>query len=310
MAGAICFSDWAIGIPAGSIARSRLGCHRIVVNAARHATGLGWIVLLMCLAGCVPLGTPVVSEVSPAQAEAITGDVFVVRKGDTLYSIAWRAGKDHKTLAQINGIEPPFVIYPGQRLQLKPAPVPKTAPKPASVQPATRQSRSAKSTAPRTTTVAPAAQVKTKPKPKVQVSTAAVTGKKPPRQPAKSSKRTRLVWVRPIKQNPNVGFGNGSKGWDYQVRGKTRMRSASAGQVVYAGNGIAGYERLVIVKHSGNLLSAYSFNGRILVNEQQTVRTGQSLAELTSRNGNSQKVHFELRRDGNPINPKSLIKPG
>ena len=83
----------------------------------------------MCLAGCVPLGTPVVSEVSPAQAEAITGDVFVVRKGDTLYSIAWRAGKDHKTLAQINGIEPPFVIYPGQRLQLKPAPVPKTAPK-------------------------------------------------------------------------------------------------------------------------------------------------------------------------------------
>ena len=84
MAGAICFSDWAIGIPAGSIARSRLGCHRIVVNAARHATGLGWIVLLMCLAGCVPLGTPVVSEVSPAQAEAITGDVFVVRKGDTL----------------------------------------------------------------------------------------------------------------------------------------------------------------------------------------------------------------------------------
>ena len=264
----------------------------------------------MCLAGCVPLGTPVVSEVSPAQAEAITGDVFVVRKGDTLYSIAWRAGKDHKTLAQINGIEPPFVIYPGQRLQLKPAPVPKTAPKPASVQPATRQSRSAKSTAPRTTTVAPAAQVKTKPKPKVQVSTAEVTGKKPPRQPAKSSKRTPLVWVRPIKQNPNVGFGNGSKGWDYQVRGKTRMRSASAGQVVYAGNGIAGYERLVIVKHSGNLLSAYSFNGRILVNEQQTVRTGQSLAELASRNGNSQKVHFELRRDGNPINPKSLIKPG
>ena len=264
----------------------------------------------MCLAGCVPLGTPVVSEVSPAQAEAITGDVFVVRKGDTLYSIAWRAGKDHKTLAQINGIEPPFVIYPGQRLQLKPAPVPKTAPKPASVQPATRQSRSAKSTALRTTTVAPAAQVKTKPKPKVQVSTAMVPGKKPPRQPAKSSKRTPLVWVRPIKQNPNVGFGNGSKGWDYQVRGKTRMRSASAGQVVYAGNGIAGYERLVIVKHSGNLLSAYSFNGRILVNEQQTVRTGQSLAELTSRNGNSQKVHFELRRDGNPINPKSLIKPG
>lgn len=264
----------------------------------------------MCLAGCIPLGTPVVSEVSPAQAEAINGDVFVVRKGDTLYSIAWRAGKDYKTLAQINGIKTPFVIYPGQRLRLEAAPETKVAPPPASVQSSTGRSGSAKGTETRTTTVGPAAQVKTKPKPKAQVSTAAVTGKKPPRQPAKSSKRTPLVWVRPIKQNPSVGFGNGSKGWDYQVRGKIRMRSASAGQVVYAGNGIAGYERLVIVKHSGNLLSAYSFNGRILVNEQQLVRTGQSLAELTSRNSNNQKVHFELRRDGEPINPKSLIKPG
>ena len=87
------------------------------------------------------------------------------------------------------------------------------------------------------------------------------------------------------------------------------MRSASTGEVVYAGNGIAGYERLVIVKHSGNLLSAYSFNGRILVSEQQQVRTGQSLAELRPRNGNRQKVHFELRRNGEPINPKALIKP-
>ena len=88
------------------------------------------------------------------------------------------------------------------------------------------------------------------------------------------------------------------------------MRSASAGQVVYAGNGIAGYERLVIVKHSGNLLSAYSFNGRILVNEQQTVRTGQSLAELTSRN-----VVIAKRCTSNCAATailliQSLIKPG
>ena len=130
-----------------------------------------------------------------------------------------------------------------------------------------------------------------------------------PKKPAKSNKRSPLVWVRPIKQAPSVGFGNGSKGWDYKIQSKIRMRSASGGNVVYAGNGIAGYERLVIVKHTGNLLSAYSFNGRILVSEQQTVRTGQSLAELVSRNNNNQKVHFELRRDGKPINPKSLIKP-
>ena len=62
------------------------------------------------------------------------------------------------------------------------------------------------------------------------------------------------------------------------------------------------------VKHSGNLLSAYSFNGRILVSEQQRVRTGQSLAELRPRNSNRQKC-TELRRNGEPINPKALIKP-
>ena len=149
---------------------------------------------------------------------------------------------------------------------------------------------------------------KPKPKPKTQTS-ATVVAKTVSKKPAKSNKRAPLVWVRPIKQAPSVGFGNGSKGWDYQIQSKIRMRSASGGNVVYAGNGIAGYERLVIVKHTGNLLSAYSFNGRILVSEQQTVRTGQSLAELVSRNNNNQKVHFELRRDGKPINPKSLIKP-
>ena len=64
----------------------------------------------------VPLGKPVVSERS--QQPPISGNVFIVRPGDTLYSIAWRAGKDYKTLAQINGISAPFTIYPGQRLLL------------------------------------------------------------------------------------------------------------------------------------------------------------------------------------------------
>ena len=70
--------------------------------------------------------------------------------------------------------------------------------------------------------------------------------------------------------------------WEYQ-------NALSLGRkIVYAGNGIAGYERLVIVKHSGNLLSAYGLMDEFLVSEQQRVRTGQSLAELKPRNGNSQ----------------------
>ena len=267
----------------------------------------------MCLAACVPLGTPVVSERAPAQA--ITGDVFLVRKGDTLYSIAWRAGKDYKKLAQLNGISAPFVIYPGQRLRLVAPPATKEPPSPPVAAPS-RTVRTGDSVAKSAATAPePRAPVKVMPKgqgqskPKVKAKSSADVTKSAAKKASAPSKPAALAWVRPIKQNPSVDFGNGSKGWDYQVNGKIRMRTASGGQVVYAGNGIAGYERLVIVKHSGNLLSAYSFNGRILVSEQQTVRTGQSLAELAPRNGTRQKVHFELRRDGTPINPKSLIKP-
>tara|TARA_B100001057_G_scaffold272654_1_gene272957 strand:- start:2177 stop:3025 length:849 start_codon:yes stop_codon:yes gene_type:complete len=281
-----------------------------MVIATRHASGVAWVALLLCLAACVPLGTPVVSEGSPTQA--ITGEVFLVRKGDTLYSIAWRAGKDYKQLAQINGIAAPFVIYPGQRLRLVAPPETKAVP----ANPAAAPNRSAqisdaevKSPARGPELPRPKAEVRTPPKAKAQAKSRVGVAKPVPKKPATSSKRAALAWVRPIKQNPSVNFGNGSKGWDYQVNGRTRLRTASGGQVVYAGNGIAGYERLVIVKHSGNLLSAYSFNGRILVSEQQKVRTGESLAELVPRNGGRQKVHFELRRDGRPINPKSLIKP-
>ena len=282
-----------------------------MVDAARRISGIAYIALLLCLAGCVPLGTPMVSEVSRTQP--VTGDVFIVRKGDTLYSIAWRSGKDYKELAKINDIAAPFVIFPGQRLRLVAPPVAKTARKPTSIKPAAAQDRTAKISETRAS-VASSRQEKAKPKPKPKPkpktqTSATVVAKTVSKKPAKSNKRAPLVWVRPIKQAPSVGFGNGSKGWDYQIQSKIRMRSASGGNVVYAGNGIAGYERLVIVKHTGNLLSAYSFNGRILVSEQQTVRTGQSLAELVSRNNNNQKVHFELRRDGKPINPKSLIKP-
>ena len=260
----------------------------------------------------MPLGKPVVSEGS--QQPPISGNVFIVRPGDTLYSIAWRAGKDYKTLAQINGISAPFTIYPGQRLLLVAAePQGPVASTNAPVEKANPSRSVAAPPKPKAQASVPKPKPKTQAKAKTKVVSPAPE-KKPARQtvPKKSSPPRRsgaLTWVRPIKQNPSVAFGNGSKGWDYQVQGNIRMRSTSAGEVVYAGNGIAGYERLVIVKHSGNLLSAYSFNGRILVSEQQQVRTGQSLAELRPRNGNRQKVHFELRRNGEPINPKALIKP-
>ncbi len=78
--------------------------------------------------------------------------------------------------------------------------------------------------------------------------------------------------------------------------------------MVYAGNGIGGFERLIIVKHSNALLSAYSFNGVMAVVEQQSVKAGERLADIRSTGRTSQKLHFELRKDGDPINPTLMIR--
>jgi len=237
LASRICVINRPDGVSNGRIACCRCGCSCIVVVAARHASGLAWIAVLMCLAACVPLGTPVVSERAPAQA--ITGDVFLVRKGDTLYSIAWRAGKDYKKLAQLNGISAPFVIYPGQRLRLVAPPATKKAPKAPPSPSVAAPSRTvrisdsvAKSAATAPTPSAPSKVMPTgqgQSKPKATSKRNANVTKSAAKKVVAPSKSGALAWVRPIKQNPSVNFGNGSKGWDYQVNRKIRMRTASGG---------------------------------------------------------------------------------
>ncbi|MBP74492.1 MAG: peptidase M23, partial [Gammaproteobacteria bacterium] len=102
-------------------------------------------------------------------------------------------------------------------------------------------------------------------------------------------------------------FGSNNKGLDYAITARSRVRSTRSGEVVYAGNGIAGFERLVIVKHTTDLLSAYSFNGKIRVAEQQRISGGVIIAEILPRPGVGQKLHFEVRRKGQPINPAMLL---
>ena len=102
-------------------------------------------------------------------------------------------------------------------------------------------------------------------------------------------------------------FSKDNKGIDYVITSRSRVQSTRSGEVVYAGNGIAGFERLVIIKHSGELLSAYSFNGKMMVSEQQQVGGGSRIAEILPRPGVRQILHFEVRRMGKPVNPQSLL---
>jgi lipoprotein NlpD len=190
--------------------------------------------------------------------------MYTVRKGDTLYSIAWRFDREYQSLARLNGIKSPYRIYPGQTLKLKASST--------TARPATSRSSSSKRSS--TATVASA----------------------PP-----------SVWVWPAEGSVERGYGSGNKGIDIAVTTGTPVVSVAAGEVVYAGGGLRGFRHLVIVKHDSRYLSAYSLNDAPRVSEGRSVKAGGRLADVSAR-GAAAVVHFEVRRDGKPIDPRSVIR--
>ena len=87
------------------------------------------------------------------------------------------------------------------------------------------------------------------------------------------------------------------------------MLAAADGEVVYSGNGLLGYGELIIVKHAGEYLSAYAYNRKRLVGEGERVRAGQPIAEMGRRGGALDALHFEIRRDGQPVDPLQFLPP-
>ena len=266
------------------------------------------LLMLFALAGCLSKGQPLIADRSPqppadnpsrtAQPDTVrvvrheptrvqTPPVrearpirppkqYIVRPGDTLYSIAWRFNLDPRQVARLNSIPAPHTIFPGQLLRLTGNPVAQAS-KPAARAKVEKQ--------PTTSKAKPA------PKPRA-VKPIPATNK----------------WHWPVPDRPSQEFSRSSKGMDYLLAQDRAISAAGAGEVVYAGNGIGGYERLIIVRHAGNLLSAYSFSGKLAVSEGQSVKAGQKVADIIKVGRSSQKLHFELRAGGKPINPRSVIK--
>lgn len=94
-----------------------------------------------------------------------------------------------------------------------------------------------------------------------------------------------------------------------KIRGRTgqRVLAAEVGKVVYAGSGLIGYGRLIIIKHNKNYLSAYGYNRKILVKEGDQVAKGERIAEMGVDDSNKPLLHFEIRRNGTPVNPVKLL---
>lgn len=195
-------------------------------------------------------------------------DTYVVRPGDTLYAIAWRYQMDYRSLASSNGIRAPYTIYPGQRIRLDPAP---QAAEPA----------------------APRAEVPTRPSTRASI------------PPAPTALPT-AGWQPPTQAAVQRGFGDGNRGIEYRLGATDRILAANGGEVVYAGSGLGGYRHLVIIKHDPQYLSAYSFDRALAVREGQRIEAGGGVA-LASGADRASRLRFEVRRNGDPVNPGLLI---
>ena len=114
-------------------------------------------------------------------------------------------------------------------------------------------------------------------------------------------------WRWPVKGKILSKFSNQNNGIDIVAKEGAPIVAASAGKVVYAGSGLRGYGNLLILKHNTTYFSAYAHNRRLLVKEGAAVKTGEKIAELGSTGTDRAKLHFEIRKDGNPVDPLKYL---
>ncbi len=210
--------------------------------------------------------------------------LYWVKKGDTLISIAWRYGLDYKRLATANSIPPPYMIYIGQSLKLN----------------ETQHSNDDQ--------ISQAPTIANQPDSATSVSVAvdpvnnnfAVPQSVVPQLPGK------LSWQWPLLGKLVEQFGL-NKGIDIAVAKGSQVRAVAAGIVVYAGDGIHGYGNLLIIKHNDIYMSAYAYNSQLLVAEGELVKAGQKIAKVGLGPEQQARLHFEIRKNGQPIDPLLVL---
>lgn len=246
---------------------------------------------------------------------------YRIQRGDTLYSIAWRYKLDYKTLARWNNLSPPYKIIANKRLSLQET---KNKIQTAAI----KSNKLHKTPIPfhRKKNKESSERLKHVPKKTKRV---VVSKKKVIPHKKKSLKSIKKKKKINSKYNSATSIGktkkNSIKSWLLPTQGKVVSKFAqgktsnngvdivgklgqsiiaiAAGKVVYSGNGLKGYGRLIIVKHNKSFLSAYGHNEKLLVKEDDVVKKGQRIATMGSKDGNTPLLHFEIRRNGKPVDP-------
>ena len=213
---------------------------------------------------------------------------YTVKPGDTMIRIGLEAGQNWRDIARWNALENANLIEVGQVLRVVP-PVSETV----SVQP-----------------VAPTGRVESRPLDGSPVAGSAGAAPGATGAPVSSDPDENVVWSWPAA-GPVVAVFDDSKSKGLVIAGQAGdpVLAAADGRVVYAGSGLRGYGNLVIVKHNSTYLTAYAHNQALLVKEDEVVRRGQKIAEMGASDAERVQLHFEIRRQGRPIDPSRLLPP-
>lgn len=248
----------------------------------------------------VDLG-PAAQRPLSAQENADKSGYYTVKPGDTLIRIGLDTGQNWKDLARWNSLDNPNLIEVGQVLRVVP-------PGPVAVTSAVVTRPVASSTV--TTTGAPAAAPAASAAASAPAVVAApVTGATAAAAPAAGGDED-LAWMWPARGAILASFDEvKNKGVDIGGTAGDPVLAAADGRVVYVGASLRGYGNLVILKHNNTYLSAYAHNQLLLVKEDQTVRRGQKIAEMGSSDADRVKLHFEVRRQGKPVDPAKYLPP-
>jgi len=293
-------------------------CVRYRLQAGVKIKQLGISLLAMLLVACAgPSGTVPIDERGRGgqRADTVTSGYHTVQRGETLYQIAFRYGWDWKALASNNQMAAPYTIYPGQRINLNT----RAASRSATARPSSNTSIPRAATPVPTTSRSPVvSRPISQPTPGLTTTTtpapprAAATPSRPPATSATQASLPTTVagWNWPARGTLLARFqSNGSlnKGIDIAGQLGEPVKAAADGVVVYAGRGLIGYGEMIILKHDETYLSAYAHNSRLLVKEGDQVKVGQVVAEMGSSGTDRVKLHFEIRRKGQPVDPLAYL---
>ena len=259
-------------------------------------------------AGKATIGSPGVEAAEapkplPGADNAGRAGYYTVKPGDTMIRIGLENGQNWRDVVRWNGIENPNLIEVGQVLRVVPPGVDPAAVASRGVATAQVDARPLEGKGAGMPAPLPASGV-----PALAAEPGKPAASAPPATPAAARDDDEPAWAWPAAGPVAAGFEEGKqKGLLLSGKPGDPVLAAADGRVVYAGAGLRGYGNLLIVKHNNTYLTAYAHNQVLLVKEDQAVRRGQKIAEMGSSDADRVQLHFEIRRQGKPIDPARLL---